>query len=392
METITAPDVFISYASANRERVFAIADAFEQRGLTIWIDRTGIAGGTAYGAEIAAALRDAKAVALMCSAVSLASKNVRQEIMLAWRYGRPIVPPLLEPVEFPDDVAYWLEGFPWIDAYHGEQAEWLSDVLNALARHDVVVTQAADDLPAREHELSPTNLPSVDTPLLGRAQTIAEVRSLLEHGRWVTPTGSGDTGKTRLAIELGRLARPDYAGGVWFVDAAPLSDASQIVPAMAESCGIEAEPGEELADAIVREYQEKRLLLILDNMEHLAEAATQVAGMQESLPGLTVLATSRGPLQTPVEWVFEVPQLVLPDLASQPSTAALAQNPVVALFVQRAKVANSISCSPMAMPGRWPRFAIGSMACRWRSSWPRRGYVCCLLRSCLPASAAGSIS
>ncbi len=80
--SINATDLFISYASVDRERVLSLVDALEGLGLSVWIDRSGIAGGTAYGAEIAQASRDARAIALMCSSASFTSRNVRQEIML----------------------------------------------------------------------------------------------------------------------------------------------------------------------------------------------------------------------------------------------------------------------------------------------------------------------
>ena len=79
-------------------------------GVGVWLDQADIPGGSSYGPEIAAGIQGCGAVTLMCSAASLASRNVRQEIQLAWRYGRPILPLLLDPVTFPDDLSYWLEG------------------------------------------------------------------------------------------------------------------------------------------------------------------------------------------------------------------------------------------------------------------------------------------
>ena len=85
-------ECFVSYASVDRSRTMQIVEAVRAQGLEVWIDQAGIAGGTSYGTEIANALRDAEAVLLIASDASLASKNVRQEIMLAWRYDKPIIP------------------------------------------------------------------------------------------------------------------------------------------------------------------------------------------------------------------------------------------------------------------------------------------------------------
>src|SRR5947209_20273905 len=101
--------IFLSYASADRERALAIAEAIECTGMKVWIDRKGIAGGRSWGREIVRSIRDCSALAVLCSASSMESRNVRQEIQLAWREERPILPLLLEPVTFSEDAAYFLE-------------------------------------------------------------------------------------------------------------------------------------------------------------------------------------------------------------------------------------------------------------------------------------------
>src|SRR4051794_973713 len=104
------PHVFLSYASVDRERALAVADALEADGIRVWIDRRGIAGGGVWIAEIPKAVREAPVLLVLCTAASVVSRNVRQELQLAWDQAKPILPLLLEPVEFPDGVAYVLHG------------------------------------------------------------------------------------------------------------------------------------------------------------------------------------------------------------------------------------------------------------------------------------------
>src|SRR3712207_80400 len=110
------PYVFLSYASADRERALAIADRLEQDGVRVWVDRSSIAGGSSWGREIVEGIKGCSALLILCTKAALASRNVRQEIQLAWRYERAYVPLLLEPVTFPEDVQYFLEGWQWVEA------------------------------------------------------------------------------------------------------------------------------------------------------------------------------------------------------------------------------------------------------------------------------------
>ncbi len=327
----------MSYASADRERVLEIVERFEQLGLSIWIDRSGIAGGASYGAEIVDAIQHAKSVALMSSASSLTSKNVRQEIMLAWRYGTPIVPLMLEPVTVPDEIAYWLEGFPWLDA-QAEIDEWLSSFVRRLVSVGVDVDIRQAELAASPGDTvdARSNLPETDGQLYGREQAVLEIESLLEHGRWITLTGPGGTGKTRLAIEIGKRQKGVYEDGVWFVDLTPIGTADQVLPTIADVFMLETQGEQSPADLLKNVLDGRHTLLILDNFEHVSEGAPELAELQEMLPMLDILVTSRAPLRTRLEWAFEVSQLPLPDATGTISAAELARNPAIALFVERA--------------------------------------------------------
>lgn len=138
------PDIFISYSSRDRDRVLEISRAIESMGASVWMDRHKIDVGMNYGPEIVQAIRDCKAIALMCSDAALRSRNVKQEIQLAWKYERPYLPLLLERTQFPEQVEYWLEGCQWIEVLDRAAAEWAPGLERALAR----VGAAGADSPA----------------------------------------------------------------------------------------------------------------------------------------------------------------------------------------------------------------------------------------------------
>jgi hypothetical protein len=125
-------DVFISYSSQDRARVLEIAEQLESTGITVWIDRYRIPGGTNYGPEIVKGIKECGVLALMCSDNSLRSKNVKQEIQLAWKYSKPYLPLLLEQISFTEQIEYWLEGWQWIEILDNPVENWLTQILLAL--------------------------------------------------------------------------------------------------------------------------------------------------------------------------------------------------------------------------------------------------------------------
>ena len=334
------PELFISYASADRDRVFALVERLRETGLSIWIDTSGIAGGTAYGTEIASALKEAGAVVLMCSEASLASKNVRQEIMLAWRYERPIVPLILEPTTFPDDIAYWLEGSQWIEVLDQTRDEWLRDVAKALQaagleiKVDVGEDGSSDQVP--EFFNVRGNLPERTAPLVGREQEIKELQRLLANSDFVTLSGPGGTGKTELALEIARRSTAAFPAGCWLVDLAAVSIPGRIVREVVSTLDLREMPGADPRETIAHGLGGERGLLLLDNVEQIPDVGLEIERLLD-VPGVAVLATSRIPLNSPREWVYQVPLLTLPELNPLPPPAVLLQNPAIKLFVERAR-------------------------------------------------------
>lgn len=179
------------------------------------------------------------------------------------------------------------------------------------------------------------------TALIGRSRELAEVLSALRkpEEQLLTLTGPGGTGKTRLAIEVGRqfLRDRDFADGVIVVDLSPLSDPLLIASSVAQAVGVVESPGDSLVDALERYLSDKHLLLVLDNFEHLLEGAPLICPLLAASPGLKVLATSRAPLRLTREREYAVEPLEVPPPANLPSLSELGRVPAVTLFVERAR-------------------------------------------------------
>ncbi|MBM3459524.1 MAG: TIR domain-containing protein, partial [Armatimonadetes bacterium] len=141
-------EVFISFSSRDRPAALRIVDLLEAAGVSVWLDQTRIVGGANYGSEIVRGVKNCRVLLLICSNASLRSRNVKQEIQLAWKYERPYLPLLLERTGFPEQVEYWLEGWQWVEVLDRPPAEWLPEVLRALAAAGVHV--GAGSVPTAE--------------------------------------------------------------------------------------------------------------------------------------------------------------------------------------------------------------------------------------------------
>jgi predicted ATPase/DNA-binding SARP family transcriptional activator len=158
----------------------------------------------------------------------------------------------------------------------------------------------------------PVKLPVPATPLVGRRRELAELKDLLgsEDTRLLTLTGPGGTGKTRLALSAAEEAAPSFPDGVHWVGLAALRDPSLVAATVAHACAVSEIPGVPLTDTIVRSFVGKRMIVLLDNCEHLAEGvATLAAPLVEQCPELVVMASSRERLGLRSELVYAVPPM-----------------------------------------------------------------------------------
>ena len=185
-------------------------------------------------------------------------------------------------------------------------------------------------------------LPMPPTPLVGRERELKEIETFLAQPevRLLTLTGIGGVGKTRLAIATAHKVEEHFPGGVAFVALAPLRDPALMVSTIARSLGLKEVEGQTAGDALRAHLREKRVLLVLDNFEHLLEAAAEVVHLIEACPGLVVLTTSRAPLRVRGEQEYPVLPLALPPSTQNPTQEEVLGTPSGRLFVERARAAS----------------------------------------------------
>jgi predicted ATPase/DNA-binding CsgD family transcriptional regulator/Tfp pilus assembly protein PilF len=185
------------------------------------------------------------------------------------------------------------------------------------------------------------NLPLQLTSFIGREREIADVKRLLSTSRLLTLTGAGGSGKTRLALQVVSQVGDDYPDGVYFVNLAPITDPALVVSSVTQTLDVKEAPGQLLIDTLKAYLRGKELLLVLDNFEHMMEAAPAVVDLLVSAPDVKVMVTSREPLHMQGEQLYQVPPMELPDLKRQASIEELSHNEAVALFSERARSAKS---------------------------------------------------
>jgi predicted ATPase len=213
-----------------------------------------------------------------------------------------------------------------------------------LARELAAIRDRFSEKPARQAEPRPNNIPVQRTMFVGREKEAAAARELLLRPdvRLVTVTGPGGIGKTRLAVEVASGLAESFPGGIYFVPLSPLRDPALIVSAIVQTLGLREAGGQSPLETLKKNLQDSLrapMLFLLDNFEHLMEAATAVAELLVLGPHLKILVTSRAALHVYGEHEFPVPPLALPDSRSLPAVEVLSQFPAVALFLQRAVAA-----------------------------------------------------
>ncbi len=184
------------------------------------------------------------------------------------------------------------------------------------------------------------NLPVQLTSFVGRDADVREIRELVTHGRLVTLTGAAGCGKTRLGLQVAAELLDAFPDGAWFVDLAPIADPALVEQAVARALGLQQEEGKPLMATVIDSLSARRVLIILDNCEHLLTASAGVANqILLACPDTRILATGREALGVGGESSWRVPSLSLP--SGSEDLSALAESEASSLFIERARSASS---------------------------------------------------
>ena len=218
-------------------------------------------------------------------------------------------------------------------------ARQIFNKLNVESRREAVErAQMLGPLPLAGAAEPVGNLPVPFSSFVGREKEIAEIRNLLQRARLVTLSGAAGSGKTRLALHLARLTAGEYPDGAFYVSLAATQDPQLVPKLIAHVWGVNEQPDRPLVQTLQRHTANKRMLVILDNFEHLLQAAGVISELLGSSPHLTFLVTSREPLRLSGEHEYLVLPLRLPEPAGTMSVIDLAAVESVALFVHRARM------------------------------------------------------
>lgn len=194
--------------------------------------------------------------------------------------------------------------------------------------------------PLRSLDHTPHNLPLQLSSFVGREREIVEVQRMLMERRMLTLTGTGGSGKTRLALQIAAEVLEQYRDGIWLIEFAALSDSTLVPQTVAKALQVRVLPDRLPTATLLDHLRDRRCLLVFDNCEHLAIACGSLAeDLLQACPSLKILATSRHLLGVRGEVAWHVPPLSVPDRRSSPSPEEIARYEAVRLFVDRAAAA-----------------------------------------------------
>jgi len=194
--------------------------------------------------------------------------------------------------------------------------------------------------PLRSLDLIPNNFPQQITSFIGRERELRDIKRLLAHARLLTLTGAGGTGKTRLGLQAAVEHLDTSGDGSWIIEFGSITDPTLVPQTLASTIGVREEPNRSLSDTLVDYLKTKRMLLMVDNAEHLLNPIARLVDLiVRQCPHVQILATSREPLSVNGEQTYRVPSLSIPDPSKPHSPDSLVEFEAVKLLVDRARLA-----------------------------------------------------
>ncbi len=223
-------------------------------------------------------------------------------------------------------------------SFRGLGERRLKDLIKPLKLYQVVAKGLREDFPPlKTLDARPNNLPVQLTNFIGRENEMRAIGDLLKQTHILTLTGTGGSGKTRLALQIAADKIDDFEHGVWLIELASLTDISLLPQTITKALGIKEQPTQTVEDTLIDFLKKKEMLIIFDNCEHLIDAVANLTEkMLSNAPKLKIIATSREALRCSGEQTHYVLTLETPDPKNQLSLDKLFQNESIRLFVERA--------------------------------------------------------
>ncbi len=219
----------------------------------------------------------------------------------------------------------------------------LKDLIQPVRLFQMLSPDLQSDFPPiKSLDVRPNNLPVQLTSFIGRDNEITSVKDFVRNSRLVTLTGTGGSGKTRLALQSVADLIDEYDNGVWIADFAPLNDSKLIPQAILQALAVKEELHSSAEDTLLRHLEDKQVILILDNCEHVIESAAKFAEkILKKCSKVRIVATSREELKCSGEVIHNVLPLSTPNPEKIVSPEELIQFEAVRLFIERALAVDS---------------------------------------------------